>query len=165
MGIIHQDLHRLSSRQLWLLTGALLLATAPSRAQLPSGLGQATDFSSVEYYDAPFEQQIKTRLSGAESRPVPDHPDELEVFQLRIENYSTNGTLEALIRAPECLYSTTDATARSAGPLAVSTGDGQLQLNGVGFLWCQNDTHRSLIISNQVDTVIRNAALPVSLKP
>ena len=163
MGIIHQKL--LGVKRLGgglLVVAAGVLAGRMVQAQLPPGFGQSTDFSSVEYYEEPFDQQVKTRLTGAQSLPVPGSPGELEVKQLRIENYNTNGALEVVISAPECIYSNTPAgaTARSSGPLAVSSGDGKSKITGVGFLWRQSDTQKQLSISNQVETVISESALP-----
>ena len=167
MGTIHSKILgvRPAANGLALAVAALLLPAMPGRAQLPAGFGRATDFSSVEYYEAPFDQQIKTRLAGAESSPVPGSPGVLDVRMLRIENFGTNGALEIVITAPQCFYSTMDYTAHSAGPILVQTGDGQSTHSGIGFLWRQSDAGQTLSISNQVKTVISGANIPAPKKP
>ena len=142
----------------------LALASAPSGAQLPPGLGRAADFASVEYYEAPNELQMKTRISGAQSTPLPGVAGGLLVQDLKIENFSTNGVLEAVVTAPECIYSTVDFSAHSAGPLMVRSGDGKLVLTGRGFLWRQSEQGKSLTISNDVNTVISAGAVAAGLK-
>ena len=162
MGTVHQNLLRL--KRAAGLTAALLALARPAPAQMPPGLGEATDFTSVEYYSGAFQLQMKTRVHGETSRPAADSPNELEVTGLRIENYTTNGILEAVVTAPHCLYSTTDSTARDAGPILVQSGDGKSRLTGTGFLWRQSPAAKFLTISNDVTTIISESALPASLK-
>lgn len=119
---------------------------------VPAG-GNASNFSSVEYYPAPHQQQIKTRLSGAEAQLQPDGL--MLIKQLKLEMFDANGKLEIVVNAPECVYDTMKGTANSSGELHARTGDGKFSVQGVGFLWRQNDSF--LTISNRVQTVIENA--------
>jgi hypothetical protein len=122
------------------------------RAQ-QAAAGHASDFSSVQYFDPPLAQQMKSRLSGAEAQPQPGGL--LAVKQLKLEMFSTNGATEAVVEAPECLYDTLNGMASSPGHLQMRTGDGNLSIAGDGFLWRQ--TNECLIISNHVQTVIQGA--------
>ncbi|HUE36058.1 MAG TPA: hypothetical protein VMO20_01605 [Candidatus Acidoferrum sp.] len=131
-----------------------LLSAMGSRAQqIPVG-GDATDFSSVEYYQAPHQQQIKSRMSGAEAEP--QEGGLLLIKQLKLEAFDENGKLQFVITAPECVYDPVKGVATSSGELHMRTGDEQLRIDGTGFLWRQSDS--LLTISNQVQTVIEHAS-------
>ena len=130
------------------------LALAGGRAQEIPMAGSATDFSSVEYYQAPHQQQIKSRMSGAEAQPL--EGGLLLIKQLKLEAFEEDGKLQFVITAPECVYDPVKGLATSPGELHMHTGDGQLRIDGVGFLWRQSDS--LLTISNQVQTVIEHAA-------
>jgi len=113
-------------------------------------VSHANDFSSVEYYPAPHQQQMRSRLSGAEAQPLPGGL--LAIKQLKLETFGLNGKPEIVVSAPECVYDQLNGTASSPGQLQVQTGDGKIQVEGEGFLWRQNDSF--LTISNRVSTVI-----------
>lgn len=130
---------------------ALCVVAVSSRAQ-PALAGHATEFTSIEYYAAPNPQQVKTRMSGAEAQPLAGGL--LDIKQLKVETFNTNGVLQAVVEAPECLYDTTRGVASSPGPLKVQTGDGKIRVEGVGFLWRQSDSF--LTISNAVRTTIKS---------
>lgn len=131
----------------------LLVAVSAGRAQ-PSTLASANDFASVEYYGSPNPQQVKTRLSGAAARPLTGGL--LEVTQLKLETFATNGRPEMIITAPECVYDQMNGLASSPGRLQLQRGDGKIRIEGEGFLWRQNDSF--LTISNDVRTVIVNTS-------
>jgi hypothetical protein len=67
-----------------------------------------------------------------------------------------NGKLQMIAEAPECVYDRNSAVAHSPGALRIRSGDGQVRIEGKGFLWRQDDS--MLTISNQVQTVIQKAA-------
>jgi len=115
--------------------------------------GQASDFSSVQYFDAPNEKQMKFRLSGTEASP--EAGGLLEIKQFKLEMFDTNGVTQAVVEAPECVYDMQKGVANSAGHLKMRTGDENLQIEGDGFLWRQ--TNQWLTISNHVQTVIKGA--------
>jgi hypothetical protein len=126
------------------------LAALSSRAQqIPLG-GNATDFSSVQYYQAPHQQQIKSRMSGAEAEPI--EGGLLLIRQLKLEAFDEKGGLQFIVTAPECVYDPMKGVANSNGELHMRTGDEQVQVEGKGFLWRQASS--LLTISNQVQTVI-----------
>lgn len=136
----------------FLMAGMILfLAASESRAQ-SNVVSHANDFTSVEYYPAPNQQQMKSRLSGAEAQPLAGGL--LAIKQLKLEMFRPDGQPEIIVNAPECVYNQLDGTARSSGRLEVQTGDDKIRVEGEGFLWRQNDSF--LTISNQVRTVIKN---------
>ena len=153
-----------STRLVALGIGALATMTlsfSAAQAQLVSGLGPSRDFSLIEYFDPPFDGQMMTRMTSAESRPVPGSKGLLDIRQFKLESFTTNGRPEMVITAPQCTFSTLASTANSAGPIQVLSGDGQFSLAGEGFFWRQNE--RLLNISNRVVTVISSNA-PAVLK-
>lgn len=129
----------------------LILAAVGGRAQ-SNVVSHASDFTSVEYYPAPNQQQMKSRLSGAEAQPLSGGL--LAIKELKLEMFRTDGKPEIIVNAPECVYNQLDGTASSSGHLEVQTGNGQIRVEGEGFLWRQNDSF--LTISNQVRTVIKS---------
>ena len=142
---------------LWLAAMiCFIVAVRDIAQQIPTGRTDA--FTTDMYFDHPHEQQIQTRLSGAAATPLPGGL--LDVKDLRIEAYSTNGVLQLVAKAPQCTYAMMDGQADSTGHLELQSGDGKFYIEGRGFrlLWRQNAT--SLTISNQVHTVIQNGLLP-----
>ena len=116
--------------------------------------GHASDFSSVEYFEPPHQTLMKSRLSGAEAQPLAGGL--LAIKQLKLEMFNTNGVLEMVVKAPDCVYDTLHGTASSPGHLRLETGDGKSHVDGNGFLWRQ--ASQLLTISNGVHTVIENTA-------
>jgi hypothetical protein len=112
--------------------------------------GRANNFSSVEYFEPPHQQMVKSRLSGAEARPQAGGL--LVITQLKLEIFASNGVPEVVIKAPHCVYDTQKGEANSAGHIWLETGDGNSHVEGDGFLWRQNNS--LLTISNNVRTVI-----------
>lgn len=117
--------------------------------------GHANDFSSVEYFEPPHQQQMKSRLAGAEARPQAGGL--LVIKDLKLETFDTNGVLEAVIRAPHCVYDTQKGVANSPGHLWLETGDRASHVEGDGFLWRQSNS--LLTISNHVRTVIEKTSV------
>ena len=121
----------------------------------PDAPGHTRNFTSVKYFDeAPFEQQIKSRLSGADAQPLPGGL--LVIKQLKLETFNTNGSPQAIVEAPECVFNITNSAANSAGHLRLQSGDGKIRTEGDGFLWRQDDSF--LKISNHVHTVIETGS-------
>jgi hypothetical protein len=133
---------------------ALLFAAVPIGRAQQNGPQHASNFTSIEYYEPPHQQKIKSILSGAEALPQPG--GRLIIKQLKLETFNLDGKPEITIVAPECIYDTFKAVANSPGHLQVQTGDGRIRVEGDGFLWRQNDSF--LTISNNVRTVIENGA-------
>jgi len=112
---------------------------------------QASDYSSVEYFDPPHELQISSRVTGAQAFPLPGNR-RVRFKDFRLETFATNGHALYIVEAPDCVYDKSDRLASSASHLKVRRADGQVTLEGEGFLWRQDDNF--LIISNQAQTVI-----------
>ena len=129
----------------------LFFAVGNGRTQ-QGGVRRASDFTSVEYFEPPHQQQIRSRLSGAEAQPASG--GRLVIKQLKLETFDARGQTEMIVNAPECIYDTFNRTASSAGHLQAQTGDGRFRVEGDGFLWRQNDSF--LTISNNVHTAIDN---------
>lgn len=138
----------------WLLAGAILFFAIPNGCPQPNGVQHASDFTSVEYFEPPHQQQMKSRLSGAEAQPQAGGL--LVIKQLKLETFNVNGKAEMIVNAPECVYDTSNRVANSPGHLVAQTGDGKFHVEGDGFLWRQNDSF--LTISNHVYTVIKTSA-------
>ncbi len=134
---------------LWM---AILLVTAMDNhgQQIPAKFN-SSDFNSVEYYsEAPHQQQIKRWLSGAEAQSLPGGL--LLLKEVKIETFDLNGKLQLVAKSPECTYDPLNGIASSPEEVHMQAGDGQLQIDGKGFMWRQSDSF--LTISNQVQTVI-----------
>jgi hypothetical protein len=128
----------------------LFFAVVGSDRAQPLPVKHATDFTSSQYFEPPHGQQVKLKLSGAEALPLPGGL--LDVRQLRVETFSTDGKTEVVVRAPQCNYSPFDGVANSSGHMELQSGDGKFYVEGDGFLWRQASS--SLTISNRVRTRI-----------
>jgi hypothetical protein len=134
------------------LSAFLVLGFYAVRAQ-QSPAGHASDFSSASYCEPPNQQLMKSRLSGAEAQP--EAGGLLVIKQFRLEMFDTNGAVEMVAKAPDCVYDTLHGVASSQSHLWVESGDGKSHVEGDGFLWQQ--TNSFLTISNNVHTVIQTA--------
>jgi hypothetical protein len=120
--------------------------------QIPPGVN-ASDFSSVEYFSEPNQQQIKSRISGAQAQPIDGGL--LLIKQVKLERFEVDGKAQYIAEAPECVFDPESGAASSPGEVHMRTGDDLWHIDGEGFLWRQ---HESLLtISNQVRTVIVKA--------
>jgi hypothetical protein len=141
--------NRLNNAVLILSASVALGFFTAGRAQ-QNTTGQANDFSSVEYFEPPHQQLMKSRLSGAEAQPQAGGL--LAIQQLKLETFDTNGVPGLIVKAPNCVYDTLHGVASSPGHLRLETADGSSHVEGDGFLWRQAD--QFLTISNHVQTVI-----------
>jgi lipopolysaccharide transport protein LptA len=132
----------------------LALCPRPGRAQPVVG-GQG--FKFAEYYDPPHETQMKSLLEGAGAQRQAD--GRIEVTQAKWRTFRESGAGEMTVEAPECVYSPSQKSISSAGPLRVQTADGRFSIAGEGFLFQQ--TNSMLLVSNRVHTVIH----PELLRP
>ena len=160
MGTVCKKLFQMKPAALkfYLVAGVVvfLFAAMNDQAQ-PGPLGgvkdlHATDFTSDSYFEPPDDTKVKMRLSGTEASPLPGGL--LDVKNLKVETFGTNGEAVVTVQAPQCTYAPLDGVASSAGRLELRSGDGKFRVEGDGFLfrWRQNES--SLTISNHVHTVI-----------
>jgi hypothetical protein len=129
---------------------SLVCAVMNARAQQIPLAGTMSDFKSVQYFEPPYQQQMKSRISGAEAQQLTE--TSWLIKQVKIEKFDVNGKLQLVAEAPECEYDSTSDVAHSPGELHLRNGDGQVRINGEGFLWRQNDSW--LTISNESQTVV-----------
>ena len=139
---------------LWVLSGFMALSLAAALRAQQNAAGHANDFTSVEYFEPPHQQTMKSRLSGAEARP--QSGGLLLIKDLKLEMFDTNGVTEVVVKAPHCIYDTKNGEANSPGHLWLETGDGLSHVEGDGFLWRQASS--LLTISNNVRTVIESTS-------
>jgi len=148
----------ISATSLLIGTALLALSVVNTRAQQIPIAGTMSDFSSAQYFDPPHQQQMKSRISGAEAQQITMAL--WLIKQVKIEKFYEDGKLQIVAEAPECVYDRINAVANSPGELHIQSGDGQLRIDGEGFLWRQ--TESLLTISNQVQTVITR---PTAIHP
>jgi hypothetical protein len=119
--------------------------------------GHANGFTTDAYYEPPNEQHVRSRLSGTDATPLPGGL--LDIKNLRIETFTTNGASELVARAPQCTYAAFDGWANSTGHLELVSGDGRFFTEGDGFYFVNRANAMSLSISNHVHTVIKAGLL------
>lgn len=153
MGNIQHSSSNIQRRRNWRWLAAFAcLVAAVALAQTPSLFGRVNDFKVPEFYPAPNQKQLKSRVHGAVAEPNPDGT--IKITKLRVETFKEDGTLEGLVQAPECIYNMKTREASSVGRIEAQTGDGRMRIEGEGFLLTV--TNKSLTISNNVRTVIED---------
>ena len=115
------------------------------------------NFRAPEYYEAPYQNQIKFLLTGSEGRPL--EGGKVLLKQVKMETFAKTGERETIASAPECVYDTVNQALSSAGPMQMQTADGKFLIQGEGFLVRQTKTNFSVIISNKVETTIHKELL------
>ena len=126
----------------------------PPSARSKTRTGHASDFTSVEYFEPPHQQLMKSRLSGAEAQPQAGGL--LVIKQLKLETFDTNGMPGMIVKAPQCVYDTMHGVASSPGHLQLETADGKFPRRGRRFFVAASES--ILYISNNVQTVIETAS-------
>ncbi|HXF09431.1 MAG TPA: hypothetical protein VN625_01515 [Desulfuromonadaceae bacterium] len=141
---------KIKKLKLFLLTLALSIAGAGVQAQSTPTGHAPSGFTAIDYYEAPNQMQMRSRMSGAEAQPMTGGL--LVVKGLKLEMFTTNGETQVVVHAPECVYNTIKHTANSPGRLSLQNGDGKIRIEGTGFQWQQDNS--ILTISNNVHTTI-----------
>jgi hypothetical protein len=132
---------------------AFCLATWITKAraqQVTSSVGLGFN-AQLETYPPPHEMQIKTSLEGEKAEP--QSGGHILLTEAKLKSFATNGVLEMQAHAPQCIFDTMQRTVSSTGRLQIQMVNGRFLVEGKGFLM---QTNGSLILSNQVHTVIRN---------
>lgn len=128
-----------------------LLCLAIASAQ-GSGNGTIKKFKApLEYFDPPYELQVKTYLEGTEA--VPQGDGLILIREAKLQMFQTNGAPEMVVTAPQCFFNMKDQTVNSAGPFRMQSSDDALLQQGVGFYW--EKTNSEFIISNRVQTTVK----------
>ena len=133
------------------------VSSPANRSRAPS------EFTVAEYYPAPYQHQMKWRLSGTEASPLPDNSSAFDIKQFKLETFAEEGQTQVLVSGPECLYDTVARVASSADRLLVLSGDGNFRDEGDGFLWRQ--TNSCLIISNQARMAFQSLSALTNASP
>ena len=135
---------------------ALLLPLAP-RAH--GQAGGARNFTFPDPYPPPHQDRAKTITTGEEMIPQQDGSYLLKGVKIQTfrDTGDTNATLT--MQAPSCIFDRKDHNASSPGPLQIDSGDGNMHIEGEGFLWLAGQTNTALTISNKVHTIIKKRYL------
>lgn len=133
--------------------GWLLLAGTPGGAAGESSPARPAARAGEFRLPLLSQNQQTGLLTGTGARTQPDGTVFLDTA--RVEHTYPAGltNVQLVIQATRCLVDLRQNQVSSAEGLQVSTGDGQLALEGVGFLWLQATSE--LVVSNQVRTRLR----------
>jgi lipopolysaccharide export system protein LptA len=151
MGVAGGRVFRVSARvkRLLLLSALVVLGGGLAKPRAAQPTGQAREFR------LPLLSQNKQTglLTGTGARTRPDGSVLLETA--RVEHYDPRGNTNAnlLVLATNCVVDLRHSRVSSGDGLRVSTADGQLTLEGVGFQWSQDVS--DLVVSNQIRTTVR----------
>jgi lipopolysaccharide transport protein LptA len=126
----------------------LALFAGLARAQ-KVGSGKGIKFS--DYYDAPYEKQMKWLMEGASAVPVAGGRS-VQITEAKAQTFRNTGEGELIVEAPHCLYDSDQRFVSSTGPLHLRTADGSFDLEGEGFSWEQ--ANAVLFVSNRVHTIV-----------
>lgn len=127
---------------LLLLGGILLGAGAP--AQTPSG--RVRGRFQVPFFNA--ENRRISLLSG--SQAILRGGGEVFLAAVHVESYDNAGRTNLHVYGTNCVFNPNTQVARSTNALRLVSGDGRLELTGLGFTWWQ--TNNTLLVSNAVRT-------------
>lgn len=142
----------------WRVLAALIfINAAPAERAQQIPISHATGFDTDVYFEPPDDAKVKMKMSGVEASPLPGGL--MDVKQLRVELFSTNGVSRMVATAPRCTFAPLEAVADSPGHLELRSGDGKFFVEGDGFnfVWRQEAT--ALSLSNHVHTVMLNGIL------
>lgn len=144
-GGVWTALGKFSFGMLWAVLGVAAWAQ-------PRTPGVISNFQWPDYYtNAPYQQQLRWLLKGAEGRPQAG--GEILVQRMSLEKFQETGARELLVEAPECRFNSAQREVHSASALKMQLQEGRFTLEGEGFLW--QHTNTLLVISNRVRTEIR----------
>jgi len=131
---------------------AALIALAPSlRSAESTAPRTATDARgpfTVPVYDRDQPSRVVALLSGVLARFQLSNQQPLQT--VRVDYFDAQGHTNLTLLGTNCTYDARQRVATSPDMLRVLTGDGRLELEGVGFTWWQ--TNNDIVISNQVRT-------------
>jgi lipopolysaccharide export system protein LptA len=113
-----------------------------------------TGYKQDEYFPAPHETQLKTRIEFGHATPSPQGDASL-ISQVKVQTWQITGEPDLIIETPECNYNSAAKLINSPGPLTMRTADGRFFIEGQGFTLFQ--TNSLLFISNRVHTIIHPA--------
>jgi lipopolysaccharide export system protein LptA len=138
----------------WILAAVLVPVGLLAQGLLPRPIKR---FQVPDYYPSKPGQtnRLKSLVIGEEATPqvAGSALTSVLIKGLRLINVREDGVTNLVAEAKRCKYSDADRCVTSDDDLQIKSGDGKLFIEGRGFLWRQ--TNQSLVISNQVHTLIR----------
>jgi hypothetical protein len=126
-------------------------AAAFLHAAQPFNIGKPINPKYTDYFDPPNHLQKRAIVTGSEAES--EGMNLVRLKKVHIESFQVTGEPEAVLDADEALYDRAAQTVSSAGRIQARTADGRFSVSGVGF--SMTLTNKSLMISNNVRTVIR----------
>src|SRR6476469_6990836 len=84
------------------LSLALFLAAGSINAAQVLQQVTATNPKYPEFYEAPFQSQLKSLLQGSKAETLPD--SRVQIYDAKVQDFETNGQTKLLIEAPQCIY-------------------------------------------------------------
>ena len=105
-------------------------------------------------YRDPDTGKLRFFISGQHAKPDLKSRRML-LQQTTITNFNAAEEATLILQAPECTVSLEDFSASSPGQIEARSPSGQFTITGTGFMWSQTKTNSSLVISNEVRTIIR----------
>jgi hypothetical protein len=126
---------RISRAFRWIVPAGTLAALSYAsllQAQI-TNLGQVkgTGIDHPEYFAPPFQNQVKFHLTSSEAELL--SMTQFRLLDVKLQTFSTNGTLEFTLRAPECIYDIQEGAVNSTNSIRMETGDGAILMEGDGF--------------------------------
>jgi lipopolysaccharide export system protein LptA len=132
------------------LIAVLSLLYALSAIRVQSQQVEGSNFKAIgDFFEPPNDKQMKSLIQSARWR---HQGSQTVLYDVKVQRFHTNGTVELIVEAPEGFYDETRKSVDSPGPVQFRTADGRFALSGVGYLWLQ--TNSTLYISNRVQTIV-----------
>lgn len=132
-------------------------AVVHNLAQTLPPLGHAKDFNADFYFEEPHGDKIQARMSGAEALPVTGGMLDVKKFQLEV--FETNGTSLMTAASPFCTFAPLESEVHSSDHLMMRSGNGMFQVEADGFSIVRKEAAISIVLSNNVNTVIESGLL------
>jgi hypothetical protein len=140
-------------RKRWLAVGLPCLVCVALLGQLPKD-GIVRGAFRFPEYNKKNPARLDALVTGKGARTLP--AGQVQLTEFRRESYTDEGRTNLIIVATNCVFDPASRSARSSDGLRVQSGDGQLSIEGIGFIWRQ--TNLTLTISNSVRTVLKTAS-------
>lgn len=129
----------------------VLGAAAFLHAAQPLNIGKPINPKYTDYYDPPNELQKRAVVSGSEAET--EGTNLVRLKKVHIETFQLTGEVDAIVDADDAVYDREAHAVSSPGAIQARTADGRFSVSGTGFSLTL--TNKSLMISNNVRTVIR----------
>lgn len=134
---------------------ALVLNQGQAASPVTIGGGTSRGFHVEDFYRGIQGQKDKKKLDfwGAEADLSAFTSSNVPLKGIRLQFYSLDGKTNVVIEAADCIYNASLDIAFSSNRLQVTSGGGELTLEGRGFLW--RKAADILIISNDTRAALQ----------